>query len=63
MLGDDKSYFQHRAEVEMEHARQSALPCAAKAHHQLAKAYLERLASLHFADETVASPNSQNCQS
>lgn len=51
MLQDDRSYFQHRAEVEIERAQQATLPSVVQAHHQLAKAYLEKLASFGSADE------------
>ena len=45
MFEDDKSYYQHRAEVELEIAQKATAPEAVKAHHLLAEAYLEKLAS------------------
>jgi len=45
MLKDDRSYYQHRAEVELECAQKATTPEVVRAHHQLAEAYLERLAS------------------
>jgi hypothetical protein len=46
MFEDDRSYYQHRAEVEIERAQQATQPCAVKAHYQLAEAYLDKLASI-----------------
>ena len=45
MRDDDRSYFQHRAEVEIERARTAKEPAAAAAHHQLAQAYLSKIAA------------------
>jgi hypothetical protein len=45
MFEDDTSYYQHRAEVELECARKATTPEVVRAHHQLAEAYLEKLAS------------------
>ena len=45
MFEDDRSYYQHRAEVELEIAQRATAPEAVKAHHLLAEAYLEKLAS------------------
>jgi hypothetical protein len=40
---DDRSYFQHRAEVEVERAQAAILPSVVRAHYQLAEAYLGKL--------------------
>jgi hypothetical protein len=45
MLEDDRSYFQHRAEVEVERAQAAILPSVVQAHYQLAEAYLNKLAT------------------
>lgn len=45
MFEDDRSYFQHRAEVEIERAQQAELPRAVAVHYQLAEAYLAKLAA------------------
>jgi hypothetical protein len=42
---DDRSYFQHRAEVEVERAQAAILPSVVQAHYQLAEAYLGKLAA------------------
>ncbi len=43
MFRDDRSYYQHRAEVELESARKATVPEVVRAHHQLAEAYLAKL--------------------
>lgn len=45
MFEDDRSYYQQRAEVELECAQKATVPAVVRAHHQLAEAYLERLSS------------------
>lgn len=45
MFEDDKSYYQHRAEVELEIAQKAAAPEVVRAHHLLAKAYLDKVAA------------------
>lgn len=45
MFEDDQIYYQHRAEVELAIAQKATAPEAVKAHHLLAEAYLEKLAS------------------
>jgi len=45
---EDRSYYQHRAEVEIGHAQRATDPRVVQAYYRLAEAYLERLAS----DET-----------
>jgi len=46
MFEDDKVYYQHRAQVELEIAQKATVPEVVKAHHVLAEAYLEKLASV-----------------
>jgi len=43
MLDTDYSYYQHRAEAEVERAAQATHPKAVAAHYHLANAYLERV--------------------
>ena len=45
MFEDDRSYYQHRAEVETALAQQATLPSVVRAHYQLAEAYFDKLAS------------------
>jgi len=45
MLKDDRSYYQRRAEVEVERARLATVPHVQQAHHTLAEAYRSKLAS------------------
>jgi hypothetical protein len=45
MIEDDRSYYQRRAEAEIERAQEAILPQAVRAHYQLAEAYLERVAT------------------
>lgn len=45
MFDDDRSYYQHRAEAEIERAERATEPCAVKAHYELAEAYLARVAT------------------
>jgi hypothetical protein len=45
MFEADRSYYQHRAEVELERAQQATLPEVVHAHYRLAEAYLEKLAA------------------
>ncbi|WP_419826314.1 hypothetical protein [Sphingomonas sp.] len=54
MFKDDRSYLQHRAEMEIVRAQQATQPCAATAHRELAKAYLDRLASLDLVTAELA---------
>ena len=51
MFEDDKSYYQHRAEVEIERAQQATLPQAVRAHYQLAEAYFSKLAAIEPATD------------
>ena len=44
MIEDDRTYFQHRAEVETERAEEATVPEVDRAHFQLAEAYLGKLA-------------------
>lgn len=46
MFDDDRSYYQHRAEVEIERAQGATRPEVVRVHYQLAEAYLDRLASV-----------------
>jgi hypothetical protein len=48
MFEDDRSYYQHRAEVEIERAQLATVPSVVQAHYQLAEAYLGKLASDEF---------------
>ncbi len=41
MINEDASYYQARAEAEIELARQSTTPQAVQAHYDLSAAYLE----------------------
>lgn len=45
MTEEDILYFQRRAEAELELAQQATKPEVVSAHHQLAEAYLARIAS------------------
>lgn len=54
MFEDDRSYYQHRAAVESERAQEATLPQVVSAHHQLAKAYLDKLAA---AEPAAAEPS------
>ncbi|UUL82511.1 hypothetical protein [Sphingomonas qomolangmaensis] len=42
---DDRTYFQHRAEVETKMAERATDPSAVQAHYRLAEAYLDKLFS------------------
>ena len=44
MFQTDKSYFEHRAAQEVERAQRATVAAAARAHHELAEAYLDRAA-------------------
>lgn len=46
MFTNDQSYLQHRAKIEAERAEQARCAKAAQVHHQLAVAYLDRLAAI-----------------
>ncbi len=54
MVEDDRTYYQRRAEAELERAQQATEPGAVKAHYQLAEAYLGRLASLETSEPQPA---------
>jgi hypothetical protein len=41
-MDDDRDYFYHRAEAQLEQAQRSDIPEAVKAHYAIATAYLER---------------------
>jgi hypothetical protein len=45
MFEDDRSYYQHRAEVEVERAQAATLPAVVQVHYHLSEAYLAKLAS------------------
>ena len=45
MFEDDRSYYQHRAEVEIECAQRATVPEAVRVHYLLAEAYLDKVAS------------------
>lgn len=45
MFEDDRSYYQHRAEVEFQRAQTGTMPCVVQGHYRLAQAYLAKLAS------------------
>ena len=51
MFEDDRSYYRHRSAAEIERARQATQLCAARAHQELAKAYLDKLASIERLEE------------
>lgn len=51
MLEDDRSYFQHRAESELERAQQATEPSVVKAHYLLAEGYLSKLDLLDSEDD------------
>jgi hypothetical protein len=42
---DDRFYYQHRAEIEIERAQLATVPNVVQAHYQLAEAYLSKLAT------------------
>lgn len=46
MSEDDRTYFQRRAEAEIERAQSASQQCVVQAHHQLSQAYLEKIAAL-----------------
>ena len=46
MASNDYDYFQQRAEAELEQAQQATHVKVAKAHYQLAEAYLARVSKL-----------------
>jgi len=54
MFEDDRSYYQHRAEVEIELAQQARVPEVVRVHHEMAEAYLGRLASVEPALSAVS---------
>ena len=54
MFEDDRTYYRHRAEVEIAQAQRAAMPRAAKSHYQLAEAYLDKLRALDGAPEEQA---------
>lgn len=54
MFDDEKFYFQHRAEIEVERAQQATLPSVVSVHYQLAEAYLNKLASLQGGERQGA---------
>ena len=45
MFEDDRAYYQHRAEVELQCAQKATVPEAVKVHYQLAEAYLGKCGS------------------
>jgi hypothetical protein len=45
MFEDDRSYYQRRAEVEIERAQLATVPSVVQAHYKLAEAYFGKLAS------------------
>ncbi len=45
MFDDDRSYYQHRAEVETERAQLATRPSVIQVHQQLADAYRAKIAS------------------
>lgn len=47
----DRTYWQQRAEQEIELAQRAANPAAVAAHYQLAELYLERLAGRSRGEE------------
>jgi hypothetical protein len=47
MLQDERSYYQYRAEVELERAQAATVPVAVRAHYQLAEAYLAKVSAEH----------------
>ena len=54
MAEDDRAYYQRRAEVEVALAEQSKVPIAGRAHFELAKAYLDRLAMTDVPQATAS---------
>jgi hypothetical protein len=44
MFEDDRSYYQHRAEAELDRAQESTLNSVMRVHYELAEAYLEKIA-------------------
>ena len=45
MFEDDKSYYQHRAEIEVERAQRAVVPEVVRVHYEMAEAYLNKVAS------------------
>ena len=45
MVEDDRSYYQHRAEIEVERAQRATVPSVVQAHYRLAEAYFDKLAA------------------
>lgn len=45
MPDNEKSYFERRAEAELERAQSATAPEAVRVHYQLAEAYLEKIAA------------------
>jgi hypothetical protein len=43
MKDDDRSYYQRRAEAELDRAQAATVPNAVRAHYELAEAYLNKL--------------------
>lgn len=46
MFKDDRSYYQHRAEVEIRQAQSAIAPSVIRAHQQLAQAYRGKLTEM-----------------
>jgi hypothetical protein len=54
MFEDEQSYYQRRAEAEVERAQAATAPAAVRAHYELAEAYFAKLATTERI-EVVAS--------
>ena len=52
----EQSYFEQRAEAELQLAQQASHPAAIKAHYELARHYLDRLHSAEDGSRNAAAP-------
>lgn len=53
MFEDDLSYYRHRAEVELEHARAATRPEVMAVHFQLADGYRQRIETASLVERSV----------
>ena len=54
MRESDQSYYQRRAEAELERARRATLKPVVKAHYELAEAYLQKVLSARGAERITS---------
>ncbi len=55
-MTDDRDYFYHRAEAELDQAQRSTIPEAVQAHYAMATAYLERAYDPTADEEETTGP-------